>query len=112
MSAEPTAERYRDSNGRDVWRIVCGSVVLQDEILSDRVAAESLAEYRKDAGRTDSADSGKRRGAAAVVGRSLKKFGRLCLSALTDGPTTAERWRMDNGESWEQIRHPDDGDDV
>jgi len=112
MSSGPTAEQYRDGNGRDVWRIVSGDVVLQDEIASERVAAESLAAYRKDAGRTDiSADLRKRHGAAAV-GRSLKKFGRLCMSALTDGPTTEESWGMANGESWEQIQHPHDGDDV
>lgn len=112
MSTEPTAEQYRDTEGRTVWRIVRGGVVLQDGIASDRVAAESLAEYRKAPERMGvSGDSGNRTGAPAI-GRSLKKFGRLCLSALTDGPTTEESWRMANGETWEQIDHPNDGDDV
>jgi len=66
VNTEPTAERYRDNNGRMVWRIVYGEVVLQDALTSDRLVAESLAQYRRDAGRTDIlADAGKHAGPAA-----------------------------------------------
>jgi hypothetical protein len=67
MSAEPTAERYRDSSGHDVWRIVCDGVVLLDGIASDRVAAESLAEYRNNAGFTDVLTDGHSHGARRFV---------------------------------------------
>jgi hypothetical protein len=53
MSSQPAAEHYRDGNGHAVWRIVCGGVVVHDGLTSDRVVAESLAQYRRDAGRTD-----------------------------------------------------------
>jgi hypothetical protein len=66
MSAEPTAERYLDSNGQDVWRIVCDGVVLQDGIASDRVA-ESLAEYRNNAGDTGVLTDGHSRGTRRFV---------------------------------------------
>ena len=52
---------------------------------------------------------------AAAMGRSLKFYLRVWLGALrdiTDGPTSEESWRMANGETWEQIQHPHDNDDV
>jgi hypothetical protein len=44
----------------------------------------------------------------AAVRRSVKKVLRLSLGALRDGPTTEERWRMDNGKTWQQAHGGDD----
>ena len=78
--------------------------------VSEREAANAFGENPP--ATTELATDGEKNKRAAAVGRSIKKFGRLCLSALRDGPTRDESWRMANGETWEQIQHPNDGDDI